>query len=184
MPRCKNCNQKFKPIKFLQKYCTENEECIAAFVQSRKSKFEAERKKEQNKQTRQQKEALLTKGEWLNLLQKLFNAYIRLRDKDLPCISCGTKKPVKYDAGHYWATTYSYLRFNEDNVHKQCSKNCNMEKHGNQGEYRIRLIKRIGLERVEKLDADRHKELHLTIPEIKELIAVYKKKTKDLLQNK
>ena len=30
-------------------------------------------------------------------------------------------------AGHYWATTYSYLRFNEDNVHKQCSKNCNME---------------------------------------------------------
>ena len=30
-------------------------------------------------------------------------------------------------------------------------------KHGNQGEYRIRLIKRIGLERVEKLDADRHK---------------------------
>lgn len=182
MPRCNCCKEKFKAKTFLQKYCLEKDECTKAYVDSRKAKFKAEQKKKQARQSRIDKESCMTKGEWIELLQKVFNTYIRLRDKDLPCISCDTINNVKYDAGHYWATTYSYLRFNEDNVHKQCSNNCNKNKHGNQGEYRIRLINRIGLKRVEQLDADRHKKLEITIPEIQEQIKLYKNKIK-LLKN-
>lgn len=182
MPRCLNCKEKFIARKFLQKYCTEHDECIAAFVKSRKGKFEAENKKKENREHRIQKEACMTKGEWIELLQKKFNQFIKLRDKDDGCISCDTRNNVRYDAGHFWATTYGFLRFHEDNVHKQCSFNCNKNKHGNQGEYRIRLIKKIGQERVTWLDENRNRRLEITIPEIQELIKVYKEKIK-LLKN-
>ncbi len=43
--------------------------------------------------------------------EKVFNAYIRMRDKDKGCISCG--KPIDH-AGHYFsAGHYSGLRFVE-----------------------------------------------------------------------
>ena len=87
---------------------------------------------------------------------------------------------VKYDAGHFYPTTYQYLRFNEDNVHKQCSNNCNLHKSGNFQEYSPRLEARIGMERVQKLHHDRHKRLELSIPELKELIKEYKLKIKQL----
>lgn len=81
---------------------------------------------------------------------KVFNAYIRERDKGKPCVSCGSYNTAHashfYSGGHY-----SGLKFNEDNVHSACVR-CNTFLHGNLNEYRIRLIKRIGLERVEKLD--------------------------------
>ena len=37
MPRCKNCKQKFEPIRFNHKYCL-NDECIRAFVAEVKEK--------------------------------------------------------------------------------------------------------------------------------------------------
>jgi len=175
MPRCKECNTKFEAKYFNQKFCLDKDECIKAYAEWRKPKYEAEKKKEKTKKDRIEKEACMKKGEWLELAQKVFNTFIRMRDKDEPCISCGTmKQNLKYDAGHFLPTTYSYLRFNEDNVHKQCSNNCNKNKHGNLAEYRPRLINKIGLKRVEQLEADRLKELFITITEILELIKVYK----------
>lgn len=56
-------------------------------------------------------------------LQKVFNEYIRLRDKDLPCISCGGNGTKQ--AGHFYSVRmYDGLRFNEDNCHGECVK-CN-----------------------------------------------------------
>lgn len=126
------------------------------------------------------KKALMTKPEWLNLLQVTFNTFIRLRDKDEPCISCGCKTSNKFDAGHLYPTTYSYLRFNEDNVNKQCSYNCNLMKSGNVEEYRVGLEKKIGFLRLQKLHNDRHKKLELSVPEIQEMIKQYKLKIKQL----
>ncbi len=80
----------------------------------------------------------------------LFNASIRERDKDLPCISCG--KYNQLQAGHYYsAGKHELLRFEEDNVHGQCIK-CNYYLSGNLIKYREGLIKKIGIERVERLD--------------------------------
>lgn len=80
----------------------------------------------------------------------MFNLYIRKRDDKLGCISCGSHDQIQ--AGHYYsAGHYELLRFNEDNVHSQCLR-CNYYLSGNLTHYREGLIKKIGIERVEKLD--------------------------------
>jgi hypothetical protein len=169
--KCKECKKEFQKRQPLQYVCS----TLCAIANSRKAKDKKDRA-----DTKTAKISLMTHSNWLQLLQKVFNTYIRMRDKDLPCISCGTRKDVMYAAGHFWPTTYQYLRFNEDNVHKQCNKNCNMMKSGNLLEYRPNLIERIGLERVEELDSKRHNLLDISIPEIQDKIKEYKQKIKDL----
>jgi Bacteriophage Lambda NinG protein len=68
------------------------------------------------------------------------------------------------------------LRFNEDNVHAQC-KYCNNQLSGNAANYRIGLVKRIGLERVEALECD-HKLNHYTKDDLRAIEATYKAKLK------
>ena len=84
------------------------------------------------------------------LATKHFNAFIRERDQDQPCISCGSRTTLQ--AGHFYSGGHhSALRFNEDNVHGQCMR-CNYYLSGNLNEYRKNLIKKIGVDRVEQLD--------------------------------
>jgi hypothetical protein len=88
-----------------------------------------------------------------------FNKWVRARDHDQPCISCG--KPYDHgsafhggrDAGHYRSTgSASHLRFHEDNCHAQCVS-CNQWGAGRAVDYRIGLVARIGVQRVEALEA-------------------------------
>jgi hypothetical protein len=51
---------------------------------------------------------------------------------------------------------------------------------GNLIAYRERLIKRIGIERFEALEALKQVPMHYTIPEVKELIKTYRNKIKEL----
>lgn len=82
--------------------------------------------------------------------QMVFNAWIRDRDKHLPCISC--QKARVEQAGHYYAAgKYNHLRFNEDNVHGQCVR-CNYYMHGNLIPYRDNLLAKIGQTRFNKLE--------------------------------
>lgn len=77
-----------------------------------------------------------------------FNKWIRNRDKENGCISCGGEI---HDAGHYYsAGHYNQLRFNEDNVNGQCKK-CNLFLRGNLILYTVNLEKKIGKERIDKL---------------------------------
>jgi len=90
---------------------------------------------------------------------KVFNKFIRERDSDYRgfgvCISSGQplKVPsVNSHCGHFYsAGHYPELAFNEDNAHLQ-GKSDNYFKSGNLLEYRKNLIKKIGIERVERLD--------------------------------
>ena len=127
------------------------------------------------------KEKLMTKSDYLNICQKVFNTYIRKRDKGKPCVSCDKfLKENDVNASHYFSVGSSpNLRFNEDNVHSSCIK-CNKELHGNTIEYTLRLPNRIGIERYNQLLNDRNKPALLTIEDIKELIAIYRVKTKEL----
>ena len=87
--------------------------------------------------------------------------------------------PVRMNAGHYKSVgSTPALRFNEGNVHLQC-EHCNSYLSGNIGEYRPRLIAKIGLEMVEFLEGP-HEPKKYTIDELKELIATYKEKVKAL----
>ncbi len=83
--------------------------------------------------------------------QQAFNAFIRERDKDLPCISCGRFHEGQYHAGHYLTIkAHPELRFDEDNAHKQCSA-CNNYLSGNIINYKPCLIEKIGQERFDRL---------------------------------
>ena len=83
-------------------------------------------------------------------IQKKFNLYIRLRDKDLPCISCSSKIGP-WNAGHFFSVKLNDgLRFDENNVNKECAK-CNRFDHDHLIFYYENLKKKIGAEEFEKL---------------------------------
>jgi len=110
--------------------------------------------------------------------QKAFNAYIRKRDENEPCISCGRYHEGQYHAGHYKTTgARSDIRFNEDNCHKQCAP-CNNHLSGNIGEYTPRLIEKIGQERFLALGLNRVKGY--SCEELSEIEKKYKLKLKEL----
>jgi len=64
---------------------------------------------------------------------KYFSEYIRERDKDKPCITCGKHTNDK-DCGHFISRRYESVRFDEKNAHGQCQK-CNRFEYGNQYEH-------------------------------------------------
>jgi len=169
--RCKNCREKFKPIRFLQKYCLKDE-CIKAFVEEVKVK--------QWKETKtRMKQDLKTLQDWLKEAQTIFNKYIRLRDTGRLCISCKTI-PKKKNAGHYFSSGgHSNVRFDEDNVHLQCEA-CNTFLSGNLLNYQIGIQKRIGAQKLLELQERAHVTKKWTIDELKELINIYKKKCAEL----
>lgn len=115
-------------------------------------KFNSE--KEIKKRVEQIKVDLGATKELEKAARVIFQKWIRERDKDLPCISCGRTSTMQWDAGHYFsAERFSGLIFEEDNVHKQCSE-CNGPKmHGNLEFYKLGLIKRYGVEFVEGLES-------------------------------
>ena len=91
----------------------------------------------------------LTLPKLLKKAQDTFNAFIRLRDCNKGCISCG--KPVEH-AGHYFSQGHHpALQFNEVNVNGQCVR-CNKHLHGNLINYRIGLVKRYGEQKVQLLE--------------------------------
>jgi hypothetical protein len=154
---CKQCKAMYTPTRPLQSVC--GFEC--AIAQSR-AKQEAARRAAERKEKRahrERREGLKTRSQWLREAQTAFNAYIRERDRNKPCISCGaTYGDVvlggKVDAGHYRGTGAApEYRFHLLNCWAQCVK-CNRNLSGNSVEYRKGLIRRIGLERVETLESD------------------------------
>ena len=170
--RCKNCKDKFEPIRFNHKYCLKDE-CIKAFVEEVKTK--------QWKETKtRMKNDLKTTQDWLKEAQTIFNKYINLRDKGLPCVSCG--KPIKgrVNASHFWnANNHHNVRFDEDNVHSSCIT-CNQFLSGNLLEYRTRLCSKIGQKRFDELEAKRHVTKKWTKDELKEIIKKYKDLVRDM----
>ena len=107
--------------------------------------------------------------------QIVFNSWIRKRDAGQPCISCKNPTPKKVNAGHYIASGKSkFLTFNEHNVHLQCEY-CNTFLSGNLLEYRINLIEKIGIEKVEYLEENRHITKKYLRSELLAIIEKYKK---------
>lgn len=168
--KCKVCGTMFTPFQTTQQVCS-----IPCAVTHGK----AAQTKKIRQEIRQAREALKTRQDWIREAQKWFNKYIRMRDKDEPCISCGRHHQGQYHAGHYRTTAAApQLRFHEDNVHKQCSV-CNNHLSGNLLEYRKRLIQKIGAERVEQLENDSTIK-RWTIEELQEIKRIYKTKCKEL----
>lgn len=103
--------------------------------------------------------------------QKIFNAWVRNRDKENGCISCGAE--VQH-AGHYFSVGHhSALRFDEYNVNGQCLR-CNNFLHGNLIRYRQGLVNKYGENKVLLLEGTAHKVKKWTRLELDWIISNYK----------
>lgn len=175
---CKNkdCKSKFTPDRQMQTTCDYS--CAIAFSNQLREKREKNKKKEARAEVKKFNNNDITKLK--KKAEEVCNKYIRLRDKKEPCISClyeGNNR--QWHAGHYKPKGgFSGLRYNELNIHKQCSI-CNNHLSGNLVPYRDNLIEKIGQTEVDKLETGDHikrwtkEELHVIIEEyrfkIKEL---------------
>lgn len=171
---CKNpeCAAKFTPQRLGQAVCSPK--CGLAIKDVNKDKARKALDQIERKAIKAAKERIKSRSDYLKEAQQAFNAWVRLRDAGLPCISCGTTADVQYCAGHYKPSgSNPALRFEPLNVHLQCNRNCNMAKSGNLTPYRAELIKRIGLDKVEWLEGP-HEPKKYTIEQLQAIKAEYR----------
>jgi hypothetical protein len=179
VPKCAVCKAEYVKRKPGQKVCSPK--CALSLVA----------KNRQSKPLKVAKLARvarkLTRPDQVKKTQAAVNKYVRVRDEGKPCISCGTsllklgRRGGDYDAGHYRSVgSAPHLRFavEEGNINGQC-KRCNKWLVGNVVAYRQGLIMRIGLEAVEKLEADNDSR-HYSLDQLQDIERDYKDKTKAL----
>lgn len=175
--RVATCRAPFVPSRMGQAVCSPACAMIDAprhAPKARKAMADIERK-----DIKVRKEKLKSRADHLKDTQIAFNAWVRERDADQPCISCGRHHQGKYDAGHYRTVgSNPALRFEPLNCHRQCSP-CNTQLSGNIVNYRIALIKRIGAEQVDWLEGP-HEAKRYTVEELKAMKADYRAKTREL----
>jgi len=154
MKKCTVCREEFNQFNSLTKVCSPK--CALELVKVNKDK-------KLTKQWKQEKKEWIAKNTpqrtHKKRAQDAFNLYIRMRDYNEPCVSCGKCEPYtanQWDAGHYIAVgSCNSLRFNTKNCFKQC-KRCNSSPprglNGNYPAYRKRLIARFGEQHVIDLE--------------------------------
>jgi hypothetical protein len=177
--KCKNpaCGGSFPPRRLGQVVCSPA--CAVALVlvkreQERKSLAQLERRA-----IKAAKERIKSRSQHMKEAQVAFNAWVRLRDAGLPCVSCGRHHNGQWHAGHYRTVGGSpELRFEPLNVWRQCAP-CNNHQSGNIVNYRIELVKRIGEEKVAWLEGP-HQPRKYTIEELKTIKAEYRAKAREL----
>lgn len=175
--RVESCRTLFVPARMGQAVCSP----ACAIIDAPKNQYMARKAIAQveRKELRDAKERVKTKGQYMREAQTAFNAWVRERDANLPCISCGRSHAGQYHAGHYLSVGANpELRFEPLNVHKQCAP-CNNHLSGNLVNYRISLPQRIGQEKVDWLEGP-HEPKRYTIDDFKAIKAEYREKLKVL----
>lgn len=159
---CPICSTEYIPRSSLQKVC-HNYKCALEFNRRVDEQNAARLKRKQERLERaglkERRDKLKTASEWNREAQAAVNKFIFWRDYGRNCIACG--RPLNYgvrggavDSSHYRSRGAApWLRFNVFNNHSGCVR-CNRELSGNLIPYRINLIKKIGLQRVERLEHD------------------------------
>lgn len=198
--RCKVCKEKFTPFNSFQVVCP-TVSCALEFtkmkdeLKTQRERLQKAEAKENRAEINKMRLAIKTKSEWKSEAKKEIHKWIRtVRDKNLPCISCGNPHPMmtswgQWDAGHYRSVgSCIELEFEPLNIARQC-KRCNAGNRlsGNPVGFRNGLKERhakgvgrfkSGDELVEWLDGP-HKMTNYGVEDFKEIIAKYKKLNKE-----
>lgn len=197
--RCKNpaCRQPFPPANSLQTVC--GYKCGLALAAIQRKKREAQLAREDRQKTRERKEALKTRGDYVQEAEKAVRDYRRLYELSIGsgCISCGkTQEEVQaaqgwksggaWDGGHWMGKgARPELRLIPENLWLQC-KSCNAgsSKYARKGEtvkewFEAGVIARIGREAAEALKND-NRPRHYTVDQLKEITREYRAKTREL----
>ena len=104
-------------------------------------------------------------------LDKVFSEYVRDRDC-LPngvgtCITCGKQRHLQ--AGHFIRRQHLATRWEPDNVFGQCAS-CNCWGHGQEAEFYVALVKRLGQARVDELMRLKRTTVHFTRSDLEAMI--------------
>jgi hypothetical protein len=183
---CKNpaCKTSFVPQRLGQAVC--NYACGLAIKDVNQEKARKALAQVERSEIKVRKEKLKSRADYLREAQTAVNEYVRLRDAHLPCISCDSMPNdndlmtgSRWDAGHYRSVgACPELRYEPLNIHRQCVK-CNRNLSGNAVEYRIRLVQRIGAEKVAWIEGP-HPARKYTVEEINGIKAYYRALTREL----
>lgn len=175
--KAKGCGVVFSPARPMQCVCSPA--CAQLLARAKTEQAETKQRQEQRKADRAKREELKPL-KWFHSKTKIaVHKYIRTRDAEAPCISCGTHHAAQWDAGHFISVgSDSSLRYDFANIHKQCSV-CNQHKSGNLLRYRANLIQKIGEAEVLRLEGPQpvHK---WTREELAAIEAVAKRLIKEL----
>ncbi len=171
--KCKVCGTWFSPFNTIQATCL-RPSCILEWNQ----RLEAKKLKRRH---RADKERIKPRGKLMSEAQQAFNAYVRLRDATWGCVSCDRPSTWsgQWHASHYRSVGgHPEVRFDEANCHRSCSP-CNNFLSGNLTEYRIKLIGRIGLVEVERLEGP-HEPKHYSSDDLRAIKVNYRHKRREL----
>lgn len=136
-------------------------------------------KKADRAELKARKEKIKSRSDWAREAQSAINAFIRERDRDLPCVSCGRHHTGQYHCGHFLSRgAHPELAYEEMNLAKQCAP-CNTHLSGNQINFRKGLIERIGIFNVEWLEGP-HEAKKYTAEELREIRDHYRAKLREL----
>ncbi len=175
--RVATCRASFVPSRVGQAVCSPACALIDAPKNQDKARKAIAQRDRRDIQVR--KEKLKSRADHLREAQATFNEWVRLRDADRPCISCGRHHEGQYHAGHYRSVGANpELRFEPLNVWKQCAP-CNTHLSGNLVNYRVSLLQMIGPEKVDWLEGP-HPACKHTVEEIKTIKAEYRAKAREL----
>jgi hypothetical protein len=175
--KCNACRAEFTPTRPMQKVCCGD--CAISLGNLKKAKRERTQAAQERKETKVKLEKLKSRSDWAKEAQTAFNRWVRLRDADKPCISCGRHHTGQYHAGHYMSRgARPELAYEPLNCHKQCSP-CNTHLSGNLALYRQSLVREIGLQQVEWLEGP-HDPKYYSADDLKAIKSKYTAMAREL----
>ena len=173
MPRCINCKDKFKPIRFNAKYCMK-QECIEVWVKSAAIK-------QWNKELPKRKEKLGDKAKNARVyLQDEINTLARMIDKSfgfVNCIDCDKPMDSIHAAHLHNSQGNENIRYNLHNLHSargHCNKYSSEHKVG----YRKGLEQRYSLQYKEFVEFEmslKYKYIGLKANEVQDALKITRK---------
>ncbi len=179
--KCKNCKTPFEPRGDSHVACS----LTCALAVAKKAL-----QKKADQEMRRRRDDARPKSYWKQKAQSAFNAYIRHRDRMLPCISCGRYDVVQWHCGHYRSrkaqpgiamgdplAPNNQKLLAELNASRQCSQ-CNGHDSGRIVEYRLRLLERHGPEVMDFLERD-HPVMRWTVDDYKRIADYYRTKLRE-----
>jgi len=185
--KCGGCGEYFRPapnqtFPGTVAWCCPEHGLIVA--QKRVPAVKRKQERQERAQTKEARERIKTVAKWRAEAQKACNDYIRERDRGKLCCSCDKPDDGSHQrhASHYRSVkACSSLRYDERNIYASCAQ-CKAHMSGNLLEYRIRLVRRYGQERVDWLESQ-NGVTRYTIEDLRRIKQEYKDKLKELRQS-
>lgn len=175
--KCRACGNPFTQYQSFVTWCSP--ECGAEIAAKKVAKIKREEAVKVRRADKVNREKLKSRGDWAREAQTAFNAWVRARDADRPCISCGRHHTGQYHAGHYLSVgARPELRYEPLNVWKQCSP-CNTHLSGNVALYRASLYREIGPEKLDWLEGP-HEPKKYTVEQLQAIKKHYAELAKEL----